>query len=169
MGTAEPGSATGTRGSFFVFQTGSGQEDKFVCAVLLVKTVQALALANNLPLADRDGRVFPGLAGASTRKLAESWLEVINRMGKHCVEVAWSDVVETAHVKKLVLPKMRRTCVVAESDGSLASTEVDRGAKCAHHDLKKFKEDRHPSVSDTVGRLGAVHLSVGWMLKIWLR
>mmetsp|Transcript_50516 Transcript_50516/g.134338 ORF Transcript_50516/g.134338 Transcript_50516/m.134338 type:complete len:156 (+) Transcript_50516:152-619(+) len=41
----------------------------------LVNTVQALALANNLHLAERAGRVFSGLSAASARKLSESWSE----------------------------------------------------------------------------------------------
>ena len=85
---AEPGSATGTTDACWFFRRASGHDDKFVlrcCAPrqgALANNVQALALAHTPHLADRDGCVFPGLSDTSIRKLAESFSEISNRIGK---------------------------------------------------------------------------------------
>ena len=75
-------------------------------------------------------------------KRAESCSEVINRLGKDRFKLRWCDVVNTTHVKKTALPKMRQLCVVVEFPGSLASREVDRGAQYGCYDLDKLRPVR---------------------------
>ena len=141
-------------GHLLVLQTGCGQDDKFVLRsiaprqVALTNTVQTLASASNLHLADRNGRVSLGLSDTSDGKLAASWSEVINRFGEDRSKLRWSDVVDITYVKTIGLPIMRHPCLIAKSD-SLMIQEVDRAAQYVYHDLNKFKEeDWSPSVSD---------------------
>ena len=116
----------------------------------LANTVQELALANTLHVVDRDGRVFPRLSYASTGKLAESWSEVVNRMGKDRYKLTWSDVVETMHVKNVVLARMHQPGLAAESTGSPPFGEMDRAAQYANYDLNKFKEEDWSPSADFV-------------------
>ena len=51
------------------------------------------------------------------------------------------DVVDTTHVKNLVLQLTRQSCDVAESPGSVNLREVDRGAQEPCYDLNNFKEE----------------------------
>ena len=63
-------------------------------------------------------------------------------MNEYRFKSIWRVVVDRAHVRKMVLPKM---------PSSLALREVGLGAQYADYDLNRFKEeDWEPSVSDTV-------------------
>ena len=107
----------------------------------LVNTVHTSAPANNLRLTDGDRRVFTGLSDTSAWKLAESLSEFINRKGKSRFKLRY------AHVKNMVLPKMRQTCMV-ESLGSL--TLRSQGAVRVLRSEQVQGRRLDPSVSDNV-------------------
>ena len=124
---AEPVAATGIKANFW---SSRGHYAKFVlrsCAPWqgAWATLQAFALARHLHLTDWDGRVLIGLSEDVSQ---EAGIFVVGNQSSR----RWSDVVDTAHVQSIVLPKMRQSCVVrAQCDPlfvgrTLASTAVDR-------------------------------------------